>query len=340
MAPLARAAAAAALLAACALAAPDACTYKDELTCLQAGGRTDYACAWCKSAAIPSSCATLAEAQKLPPGAFECGNSTRTDCDLMKTVDDCSSLVGCLWCTSKTVKPICGNYMNTSTLPKSVFTCAGPYEEAPAAPAAPAAEGDAAPGQYDFFLLEQQWAITECQDVFKCPSKPTGAYMTLHGLWPERTDGSYPQSCGGSFDPSKIQKLLPALNTYWPSLNGPSDTFWQHEYEKHGTCCTDVFPDELSYFNGTLALPAQYNITSALAAHGIYPSNTKSFQLTAFNAALKAEYGQSAVLTCDSQHRIETAVQCISKSGAIMACPASVKGACSGGLAYLPSSMP
>jgi ribonuclease T2 len=351
-------------LALSAASAQDTCAYTTELDCLKAGGRTDYACAWCKSAAVPSSCATLSQASKLPPGVFDCGNSTRSDCDLQKTVDACQTLVGCLWCTSKTVKPICGNYMNTSTLPKSVFTCAGPYEEeeeeqeaAPAdEPADPAASADAvadaadaadaaaavatAPTNYDFFMLVQQWAITECQDVFLCTA--TAQYFTLHGLWPERTDGSYPQTCPGApaFDPSKLKPLLPALNTYWPSLNGPSQTFWQHEYEKHGSCATDVFPTEVSYFNGTLGFLSSYNITTALSAHGIVPSNTKSFELTAFNDALVAELGFSAELTCDSQHRVETATFCVAKTGKLMACPPAVPRKCSGGLAYLPASMP
>ena len=163
----------------------------------------------------------------------------------------------------------------------------------------------------------------------------------MHGLWPERNDGSYPSDCPGApaFDPAKLKPILPALNRYWPSLNGPSDTFWEHEYTKHGSCAVDVFPTEFAFFNATLGYLASDNISSALAAHGILPSNTKSFQLTAFNSALKAEFGQTAVLTCDSQQRIETATLCISKQGGVIACPASVKGKCSGGLAYLPASM-
>jgi hypothetical protein len=33
----------------------------------------------------------------------------------------------------------------------------------------------------DFDMLVEQWAITECQDVFKCNASEQ--YFTLHGLW-------------------------------------------------------------------------------------------------------------------------------------------------------------
>ena len=45
------------------------------------------------------------------------------------------------------------------------------------------------------------------------------------------------------------------------------------------------------------------------------------------------------MLTCDSQHRIEAAVLCVTKAGAVFKCPSSVKGSCPGGMAFLPSSM-
>ena len=108
-------------------AAPDACTeYKSEADCLAAGGRADYQCSWCKCAAVPSSCNTNAIAKKLPPSVFDCGNSTQSTCEGAKSNSTCQQIVGCSWCTSKTVGPICANYMNASSLPKSVFTCDGP----------------------------------------------------------------------------------------------------------------------------------------------------------------------------------------------------------------------
>jgi hypothetical protein len=108
-------------------AAPDVCTeYKTETDCLAAGARSDYQCSWCKCAAVPSSCNTNAIANRLPPSVFDCGNSTQTTCEAAKSNATCQQIVGCSWCTSKTVGPLCANFMNASSLPKSVFNCDGP----------------------------------------------------------------------------------------------------------------------------------------------------------------------------------------------------------------------
>jgi ribonuclease T2 len=153
------------------------------------------------------------------------------------------------------------------------------------------------------------------------------------------TDGSYPSDCGGTFDPNAIKSIDADLNKYWPSLNGGNAAFWQHEFEKHGTCATDVFPTELDFFNGTLALRAAYDIVPALAAAGISPSNTQGFTKSAFGAALKAAYGYTAVIVCDADGWISTAVQCIAKDLSLMACPSNVKSACTPSTVYLPNKM-
>jgi ribonuclease T2 len=342
-------------LLAAAAAAPDQCTYKDPVSCLAAGARTDYACSWCKSATIPSDCVTNEVAHKLPPSVFECGNATRSDCDTAKSNATCQTLAGCSWCTSRTVGPLCANYMNATSLPKSVFTCVGPYfsaegpaaeeeeaEEAPAEPAPPLpaepAEAAAAPGSYDFFELVQQWAITDCQDQFRC--KASWQFFTLHGLWPQRNDGSWPSNCGGAaFDPSVLAPIQQAMDTFWVSLNGPSSTFWAHEWTTHGTCAADVFSSQFDFFNSTLSYLSSYNITRALAAAGISPDNSRAIPLSAFDKALEAALGATAVLQCDSQDRVEVATMCISKQGDLIKCPSNVVGKGCGGQAILPAHM-
>lgn len=49
-------------------------------------------------------------------------------------------------------------------------------------------------------------------------------------------------------------------------------SFWTHEYCKHGTCCTDVFPDQHSYFRGVLDLNKKYNMDTILDSAGIVAS--------------------------------------------------------------------
>jgi ribonuclease I len=76
--------------------------------------------------------------------------------------------------------------------------------------------------------------------------------FSIHGLWPDYIDGGYPQFCTNQqFNLSTIEPIMDDLNKYWNSCIGKSDTFWKHEFEKHGTCF-DPPTTEFDYFNNTL----------------------------------------------------------------------------------------
>ena len=94
-----------------------------------------------------------------------------------------------------------------------------------------AAGASAQSTSYDYFMLVMQYAPSLCTDgTFKCSVSPSWSFFTLHGLWPERNDGSYPQSCTNeAFNASAIQPISAKMSKYWVSLNGPSTTFWEHE---------------------------------------------------------------------------------------------------------------
>ncbi|KAM7521930.1 hypothetical protein LguiA_011832 [Lonicera macranthoides] len=99
--------------------------------------------------------------------------------------------------------------------------------------------------EFDYFALALQWPGTYCSKTSKCCSKnaccrgensPT--HFTIHGLWPDYNDGTWPSCCTESeFDEKEISTLLGALEEYWPSLScGKSKTcsggkglFWAHE---------------------------------------------------------------------------------------------------------------
>ena len=105
-------------------------------------------------------------------------------------------------------------------------------------------------------------------DMLLCTcAPPCRTDFTIHGLWPDYDDGSYPSFCSSTrFNPSMVSDLLPDLKAEWPTYAARGGaTFWKHEYEKHGTCATATFPDEHEYFAGVLALNQQYNL---LVSHG------------------------------------------------------------------------
>ena len=83
--------------------------------------------------------------------------------------------------------------------------------------------------------------------------------FTIHGLWPNYNDGTYPQNCDhkNPFNPAALKPLLDRMDSEWPSFAGPDNTFWKHEWDKHGTCAESVFASEFEYFQTTLGLHEQ-----------------------------------------------------------------------------------
>jgi ribonuclease I len=72
------------------------------------------------------------------------------------------------------------------------------------------AAGRAAAQDYDFFYLVLQWPGSYCDTRQSCCYPKSGkpaADFGIHGLWPNRDDGSYPQNCNpdAEFDPSKVR---------------------------------------------------------------------------------------------------------------------------------------
>jgi ribonuclease I len=85
--------------------------------------------------------------------------------------------------------------------------------------------------------------------------------FTIHGLWPENMDGTWPEFCGHKpFSAKALQDLLPELRQEWPSVFQSSEHFWRHEWLKHGTCATAEFPTEHLFFNMVLQLHKKYDL--------------------------------------------------------------------------------
>lgn len=82
--------------------------------------------------------------------------------------------------------------------------------------------------------------------------------FTIHGLWPQYATSGYPASCTVEpFNPSIVDEVgLDTMITRWPDVkydaNNPEyDSFWEHEWTKHGTCSG---LSQYEYFSAAIAL--------------------------------------------------------------------------------------
>lgn len=177
-------------------------------------------------------------------------------------------------------------------------------------------DGVAAPREFDYFKLALQWPGTVCPRSRHCCSSnaccrgsnaPTE--FTIHGLWPDYNDGTWPACCTrSSFDRKEILTLLDPLEKYWPSLScgspskcyGGKGSFWGHEWEKHGTCSSPVVRDEYNYFLTTLNVYFKYNVTRVLNEAGYVPSNSEKYPLGGIVSAIENAFHATPSLACSN----------------------------------------
>ncbi|KAK7349455.1 hypothetical protein VNO77_06834 [Canavalia gladiata] len=189
-------------------------------------------------------------------------------------------------------------------------------------------EGEGYQREFDYFKLALQWPGTYCRRTRRCCSSnaccrgsnaPT--VFTIHGLWPDYNDGTWPACCSGSsFDPKEISTLTSALEQYWPSLScgspstchGGKGSFWAHEVFKHGTCSYPVVRNEYDYFLTVLNVYFKYNVTRVLNDAGYVPSNTEKYPLGGIISAIENAFHTTPVVAC-SKDSIEELYLCFYK---------------------------
>ncbi|KAL3653223.1 Ribonuclease 2 [Castilleja foliolosa] len=168
--------------------------------------------------------------------------------------------------------------------------------------------------EFDYFMLSLQWPGTACRATRHCCSsnacclRPDAlTEFTIHGLWPDYNDGTWPACCSGKiFDVKEISTLLSGLNKYWPSLScdapsnchGGKGLFWEHEWEKHGTCSSPAVRDEYDYFLTTLNLYFKYNVTEVLREAGYVASNSEKYPLKGIVSAIQNAYHATPEFQC------------------------------------------
>lgn len=96
-------------------------------------------------------------------------------------------------------------------------------------------------GGFDFYVLAMSYQPEFCSSTTYCFNPKEG--FTIHGLWPEWYNGTWPSSCSNQKLDERIIKQVGVkrLDRYWPNAkvvpgNSGYTGFWEHEWSKHGTC--------------------------------------------------------------------------------------------------------
>lgn len=154
----------------------------------------------------------------------------------------------------------------------------------------------------DHYIFARQWPPAICNGRIKCtPMAKELDRWTIHGLWPNDKNNTQKLSCSqDEFDIKTLSSIEMKLQNSWPDLyKNDSVSFWQKEWNKHGTCSN---MPQLEYFDQTLALNDLYpltqwlqnskvepgkeyskeNVLQALSSH--FPSNSISFHCSNSNS--------------------------------------------------------
>ncbi|XP_027347581.1 ribonuclease 1-like [Abrus precatorius] len=201
---------------------------------------------------------------------------------------------------------------------------------------------------FDFFFFVQQWPGSFCDTkkgcCFPLAGKPASNF-SIHGLWPNFNNGSFPFDCDiaqNPFNQSKIEDLIPRVQTSWPSLScaGSKKTddnstisdntrFWKHEWDKHGTCSESIL-DQHAYFEASLNLKDRINLLQILHDNGIKPDGNL-YSVSNITRAIKEATGFGPGITCNTDpsgtRQLIEIYLCVDKSASnFIECPILPKG--------------
>jgi ribonuclease T2 len=187
---------------------------------------------------------------------------------------------------------------------------------------------DAVAGQFDYYLLALSWSPTYClthrEDQAQCGSKGFG--FVLHGLWPQFTNGGYPENC--AVDAS----LSPAARKSGESLY-PSPKLVAHEWQRHGTCSG---MNALEYFRTADRALAAVQVPGLLQAPRAQLSLSAAEIRAAFHAANPRLPADGMVVSCRGAELAEVRV-CLSSRLELISCGHGVRSSCPAAALQVPA---
>jgi ribonuclease T2 len=137
------------------------------------------------------------------------------------------------------------------------------------------------PGNFDYYLLNLSWSPEFCYSHKDAPECARHSSFVLHGLWPQNTNGSYPQDCSkapGPANPAQYSDIYPDAGLL------------EHEWHTHGTCSglsADSFfetartafesfkiPPKLAQLDAQISLPPDQILALVTSSNPSIPSTS------------------------------------------------------------------
>ena len=175
------------------------------------------------------------------------------------------------------------------------------------------------PGKFDYFLLSLSWAPAYCAtssgkaNPQEC-GPGTNYGFVVHVLWPQYTNGTWPQCCQ-AVAPVRESAVLTALSAVMIG-----DSLRQHEWDKHGSCVTTVQDD---YFG-----KIQRAVDAFGLAPGLTPASDGRIKVSKLKAYWSAVPAGSITTQCSGNGRSKSDTLsevhiCLDGNLTPIACPAA-----------------
>ena len=151
---------------------------------------------------------------------------------------------------------------------------------------------EAAPGQFDYYLLSLSWSPAFClrsPDAAEC-NGPRRYGFIVHGLWPQNERG-WPKHCGG--DTRVPDEVVDSVSDLMPARG-----LVFHEWSAHGTC-SGLAPAD--FFRLVRRARDSLRIPANLAAPTAAVKQSAASVVNAFMLANPRLPDGSVVVTCSGQ---------------------------------------
>lgn len=171
-------------------------------------------------------------------------------------------------------------------------------------------------GRFDYYLLSLSWSPAYCatpagRDNKRQCGGPQSYGMVVHGLWPQYTDGSWPQCCRRVPDPRPSAEVDKASRVMI------GDQLLRHEWRKHGACDLGGSDD---YFARINRLVDRLGLAPDLPAAGVERIRVTELKR---NWAVPAD---SIAVRCRGRRLTEVHI-CLDRGLSPLPCPAAERRA-------------